>query len=841
MITTRKIDPRPYQQKAAAAIHREWDAGNKKTLVVMPTGTGKTIVFASIVNDQVAKGEHVLILAHREEHLQQASDKLKMVTGLETALEKAQSSALDSDKMVVVASVQTLSKQNRLMKYPRDYFGTIIIDEAHHTAAKTYKGILEHFIDAKVLGVTATPDRSDMKSLSDIFDSLAFEYKLPDAIREGYLCKINTKTIPVEVDISKVHINAGDFSAQDLGNVLDLYLDTIADAIVRECQNRKTVIFTPLVRISKRLCNILNKRNFKTAEVNGASADRKDVLKGFDNGEYKALTNAMLLTEGWDCPTVDCIICLRPTKSRSLYAQIVGRGTRLCEGKKNLLVLDFLWLTKKHSLCHPADIFCEDPEVAQKTTDMLADAALTGSNSQENFGSPELGLIEAIEEAQTELDEEKRKALCELEKQDTIQRKLKAQRQKPRGLVDPLQYIFSIEAPELNDYQPMFESERQEPSDDIIDSISCYGVKGDAIKSQGLAAAILKRLIARRASGMATPKQIRCLESFGFVHVGRWTLRYASSFLDIISSHDWKLPNGFDASTLDPEKNTAEDLAKLYPDYKEDETKKAPRGDAFICCYYDASYNLARKKVCNSEKEMLNLYYSLFNTCEAKYFYYTKEADAWMAEKQNLIARKTGTPIPAAQPTQATPAVPPPFVPTAPAKSHEYYCCLARWDGSYIGYETYKSEQAAQNARKQIARRGETAVFAHMESAQRKIDPNNQTTYAKRFFERVMMNPAKTMPELHKSFLLLKNKAKANGMRGLYNSSDKKIMALIDMLDGNYPDHLSEKQKGEYLVGYYQQRSANIKDAEEKKNRKAAKIETNNTDTATTVATQKEK
>lgn len=603
MITTKKIDPRPYQQKAAAAIHREWDAGNKKTLVVMPTGTGKTIVFASIVNDQVAKGEHVLILAHREELLQQASDKLKMVTGLETALEKAQSSALDSDKMVVVASVQTLSKQNRLMKYPRDYFGTIIIDEAHHTAAKTYKGILEHFIDAKVLGVTATPDRSDMKSLSDIFDSLAFEYKLPDAIREGYLCKINTKTIPVEVDISKVHINAGDFSAQDLGNVLDLYLDTIADAIVRECQNRKTVIFTPLVRISKRLCNILNKRNFKTAEVNGASADRKDVLKGFDNGEYKALTNAMLLTEGWDCPTVDCIICLRPTKSRSLYAQIVGRGTRLCEGKKNLLVLDFLWLTKKHSLCHPADIFCEDPEVAQKTTDMLADAALTGSNSQENFGSPELGLIEAIEEAQTELDEEKRKALCELEKQDTIQRKLKAQRQKPRGLVDPLQYIFSIEAPELNDYQPMFESERQEPSDDIIDSISCYGVKGDAIKSQGLAAAILKRLIARRASGMATPKQIRCLESFGFVHVGRWTLRYASSFLDIISSHDWKLPNGFDASTLDPEKNTAEDLAKLYPDYKEDETKKAPRGDAFICCYYDASYNwLARRSATVKKK-----------------------------------------------------------------------------------------------------------------------------------------------------------------------------------------------------------------------------------------------
>ena len=182
------------------------------------------------------------------------------------------------------------------------------------------------------------------------------------------------------------------------------------------------------------------------------------------------------------------------------------------------------------------------------------------------------------------------------------------------------------------------------------------------------------------------------------------------------------LDQGAVCLNIDPSKAghtlTAEDLAKLYPDYKEDETKKAPRGDAFICCYYDASYNLARKKVCNSEKEMLNLYYSLFNTCEAKYFYYTKEADAWMAEKQNLIARKTGTPIPAAQPTQATPAVPPPFVPTAPAKSHEYYCCFARWDGSYIGYETYKSEQAAQNARKQIARRGETAVYATVEEAE---------------------------------------------------------------------------------------------------------------------------
>lgn len=646
------INQRPYQKEAEAAIHKEWNDGNKKTLVVMPTGTGKTIVFASIVKDQVAKGERVLILAHREELLKQAADKLMMVTALDTALEKAKDTAVDSDKNVVVASVQTLARKSRLNRYSKDYFGTIIIDEAHHTAAKSYNTILEYFNDAKVLGVTATPDRSDMKSLSTIFDSLAFEYKLPDAIKDGYLCEIATKTIPVKVDISNVHMAAGDFSAKELGSALDAYLDVIADAIVKECKNRKTVIFAPLVRISQRLASILNKKHFKTAEVNGTSVDREEILKKFDKGKYKALTNAMLLTEGWDCPSVDCIICLRPTKSRSLYAQIVGRGTRLCKGKRNLLVLDFLWLSKKHDLCHPADIFCEDSEVAQRVTTMMADKARAAQAGPENSGIQEWGLIEAIEEAQEELDEEKLKALRELEKQEQIYRQLQAQRKKPRGLVDPLQYIFSIESSELNDYQPTFENEKCAPTSKTIRDICDFGVQGEAVETQGFADELLKKLMMRRATGMSTPKQIRCLESFGFVHVGRWTLKYASSILDVISTNNWTIPDGFDPAMLDSEKQTAEDLAKLYPNYKPKKNAKAVQtiknspcvgkesGDSFICCYYYPKFNIIHREICSSEEEMFKLYRDVHKLGEAMCFYNVAESDAWMAEKQKLMAQK---------------------------------------------------------------------------------------------------------------------------------------------------------------------------------------------------------
>lgn len=178
---------RPYQQESREAIQKEWSNGVKKTLLVLPTGCGKTIVFSKVIEDRVKMGERVLVLAHRGELLDQASEKLEKSTGLKTALEKAENTCIGSFFRVVVGSVQTLQNEKRLTKFPPDYFDTIIIDEAHHAVSNGYQRVLKHFEEANVLGVTATPDRGDMQNLGSYFESLAYEYKLPEAIRSGYL------------------------------------------------------------------------------------------------------------------------------------------------------------------------------------------------------------------------------------------------------------------------------------------------------------------------------------------------------------------------------------------------------------------------------------------------------------------------------------------------------------------------------------------------------------------------------------------------------------------------------------------------------------------------------
>ena len=639
---------RPYQLNAVKAVHKEWDSGNKNTLVVMPTGTGKTIVFSQIVKDQVAKGEKVLILAHREELLKQAADKLKASSGMESALEKAANTSIGSGLDVVVGSVQTLRQKSRLEKFSKDYFGTIIIDEAHHSAADSYKNILEYFNQAKVLGVTATPDRADMKSLSDVFDSLAFEYKLPEAINDGYLCKIRTKTIPLKVDISKVHTLAGDFNPNELGQALDLYLEAIADSIVKECKGRRTVIFTPLVRISQRLNGLLKNRGIDTIEVNGSSKDRERILKDFENGKYDAMTNAMLLTEGWDCPSVDCIICLRPTKSRSLYAQIVGRGTRLCKGKDNLLILDYLWLSGKHSLCHPSDIFCEDAEVAARTTKKLADYAATDCGRLD--GTDGTDLIQAIQEAQEEMENEKRQMMRRIEEQEeAVRKRLAEQRQKRKGLVDPFQYMFSIESTAIRDYKPTFGWETKAPSKKAKDAIEGYGVDASNIESAGLASLILKELMKRWDSGMATPKQIRFLENRDFRHVGRWTKAYASGVIGTISDHDWSLPNNFAASKWDHEEKTIENFKELYqpketnaPVTVQQKTNvcdaNARKKAAYICGFLSKNKSIARLEYFSTEDKLMRFYNTVSKIGFAKVFFDENEANTWLESVKSVKA-----------------------------------------------------------------------------------------------------------------------------------------------------------------------------------------------------------
>ena len=523
---------RPYQQQARDRIHAEWDAGHTRTLLVLPTGTGKTIVFASVAADQVRAGNRVLILAHRGELLEQAADKLQRSTGLVSAVEKAESTCLDSWFRVVVGSVQTLQRTARLERFPQDYFGTIIIDEAHHAITDGYRRILDYFSGAKVLGVTATPDRGDMRNLGEVFDSLAFEYKLTDAIKEGYLCRILAQTVPLQLDISSVTLSGGDYAVADLGTALDPYLEQIAAEMAQRCKGRKTVVFLPLIKTSQKFRDLLNAKGFRAAEVNGQSNDRRQVLADFDAGKYNVLCNSMLLTEGWDCPSVDCVVVLRPTKVRSLYSQMVGRGTRLSPGKTDLLLLDFLWMTDKHELCRPADLVCEDRTVARQMTEHLA----------------ETGCPEDIEEAAAQASED-----VVAQREEALAKQLEEQRRKKAKLVDPLQYEMSIQAEDLAGYVPAFGWEAGPPSEQQTAALEKLGILPDAVESAGKAALLLDRLNKRRDEGLTTPKQIRCLEKYGFQHVGTWSFEAARHMIDRIAAQGWRgVPKGVNPRTYTP-------------------------------------------------------------------------------------------------------------------------------------------------------------------------------------------------------------------------------------------------------------------------------------------------
>jgi superfamily II DNA or RNA helicase len=515
---------RPYQEEAVSAIHEQWRQVDR-TLLVLPTGCGKTIVFSSVTRDIVEAGGRVLIMAHRGELLEQAADKLARATGLGCAVEKAEQQSHDSMFGVTVGSVQTLCRPARLARFAEDHFTHIIIDEAHHCLAESYQAAVRYFGKAKVLGVTATPDRNDRRNLGTYFESLAYEYSFLQAVRDGYLVKPVVQCIPLKIDLSKVRIQSGDFASGDLDKALEPYLEQIADEMAGHCMDRKTLVFTPLVATAQKFAAMLKAKGFNAEHVSGEDPERAAKLSAYANaGPGSVLCNSMLLTEGYDDPATDCIVCLRPTKSRPLYAQMIGRGTRILDGKKDLLILDFLWLTEKHELCRPASLVASSPDEAKALTKMAEAAGVDGMELDDK----------AISEAQRDVIREREERLAE---------ELKRQRGRQRKLVDPLQWAVSVNAADLSDYQPEFGWEMAPPSKKQAEQLEKAGIFPDQITCAGMASKLLDRLQARRAAGFATPKQIRCLERFGFRHVGEMQFAEATRIITRLSANAWRLPD----------------------------------------------------------------------------------------------------------------------------------------------------------------------------------------------------------------------------------------------------------------------------------------------------------
>ena len=289
--------------------------------------------------------------------------------------------------------------------------------------------------------------------------------------------------------------------------------------------------FLTLVKTSQKFCELLNVHGLNAVEVNGNSKDRERILAEFEAGEYDVLCNSMLLTEGWDCPAVDTIVVLRPTKVRSLYQQMVGRGMRLAPNKKELLLLDFLWMTERHDLCRPSALISKNEDIANRIDKMMM-------NNESG-----INLLDAEEQAGKDIVQEREEALA---------RQLAEMKKRQRKLVDPLQYAMSIAAEDLADYEPTFAWECGPVTEGQRTKLEKLGINPDEIENCGKASLLLTKLINRIDAGLSTPKQIRALEKYGFYHVGEWSFEAASKMISRIAANNWFVPRGIDVRTYQP-------------------------------------------------------------------------------------------------------------------------------------------------------------------------------------------------------------------------------------------------------------------------------------------------
>lgn len=341
---------RPYQQEALESINTFYDKGINRQLVVLPTGAGKTVIFSQLPALKT-NSTPMLVLAHRAELLVQAKDKIsKSNPELTIEIEQGENHAGHSD--VVVASVPTLGRaeSERILKYPKDYFKSIVIDEAHHAAAPSYRRILDYFTPDFVLGVTATPQRSDNTRLTDVFDEIVYYKTIQDLIEQGWLCSLVGYRIKTDTDISGVATNDGDYIASQLEDAIDnptrnrLIVSSYMDLVPES----KAIVFCAGVQHANNVAASFREAQVPTEVILGETDSdlREQILQRFKTGETRILVNVGVLTEGFDEPTVQTIILARPTRSTLLYTQIVGRGTRLHEGKPHCTVLDFADTTK---------------------------------------------------------------------------------------------------------------------------------------------------------------------------------------------------------------------------------------------------------------------------------------------------------------------------------------------------------------------------------------------------------------------------------------------------------------------------------------------------------------
>lgn len=531
MVSTKPVrerrQPRPYQEAGIAAIKEKLGEG-RSTLFVCPTGGGKTFVASTFISRHVPAAP-VVWLAHREELVDQGIADLGDVVGEFVAKEKADARAVGG--RLVVASVQTL-KGDRLDDFKARYArpGLIVVDEAHHAVAPSYRKILDAFPDAKVLGLTATPDRADERAMGQVFDSVAYVYEIQDAIRDGYLCPIRISRVQVDaIDLRAVRTVAGDLNQGELDVVMssEKALHGVARPTLELAGSRRTIVFTTSVENAHRLAEIFNRYRPESARAVDGSTDtdqRRRILTDHKAGAYQFLCNVGVLTEGYDDPGVSCVAMARPTKSRALYAQCAGRGLRILVGKTDCLLLDFVGNSGSHALASALDILGGKYDEA------------TVAKARELVEGAEGGLLaaEALEQAA--------RLLAEAKAREAARRaRVKGKVSYRTEAVDPFAVLHV--KPLVDDHSARFGMTATEKQ---IAALQKAGVPVAEDLSRARASQLIGSVFKRRDLGLATFKQLALLRRYGLTDLNI-SIQRAKETIDAIKANGWRLPANLNA------------------------------------------------------------------------------------------------------------------------------------------------------------------------------------------------------------------------------------------------------------------------------------------------------
>lgn len=547
------MSERKYQVDAENAVFHEWDTVTS-TAVVQPTGTGKTVLFSKIIKRRLPK--RALVLAHREELIWQAREKIERFAGCDCGIEMAEhyvNNSLFGEMPVVISTIQTQNSawgdRKRMGRFKPTDFDTLIIDECHHATADSYRRVIDYYKqnpNLRVLGVTATPDRADEEALGQVFDTVAFDYEILDAIHDGWLVPIDQQFVMVGgLDFSEVHTTLGDLNNAELAKVMEneKTMQGVTGASIEIIGNRRAILFTASVHQAEQACEIFNRHRMHMASwVCGATNkdDRRERLARFKAGETQVMCNCGVLTEGFDDPGVQVILMGRPTKSRSLYAQMAGRGTRPEDGlvdrfdtadlrkgairdssKPSCLIVDFVGNSGRHKLMSSADI------LGGKISDEAVARALIKAKSSNGA----VRMDAALDEEEKALrEEQERRRLAEAAKKVKVLAKVRYSKKE----VDPFD-LFQIEPVKSRGWD---NGRVLSPKQSAI--LMKRGINPDKLSySQGRQ--VLSEIMRRIDQNLCNVKQAKVLQRYGY-ETKNMTFDQAGKLLSQLKGKQWKQP-----------------------------------------------------------------------------------------------------------------------------------------------------------------------------------------------------------------------------------------------------------------------------------------------------------